>query len=92
MIDTAFMQDALGFIAGGLIAGSSIPQLIANIRRPHLVAHQSVERNVMIFIGNALWVGFGVWIGATPIVVFCGLNVVLNGVLIIQRFRQRTVS
>jgi MtN3 and saliva related transmembrane protein len=56
-------REALGLFAGALTTGSFIPQVVKLWRMaPKAAPDVSVLMYVIIVIGVALWIGYGIWI------------------------------
>jgi len=86
---TLFTTQALGFLAGGLIMCAALPQIMRNIRHPQTAAQQSIWRNVLFVVGNLVWVFYGIRMDAAAISVMCGINVVMNGIIVAQMIGRR---
>jgi hypothetical protein len=76
----------ISFVAGTLVALSSLPQVIAGLRHPPPrcgpLQRGRRLRNFAQAAGNMLWIVFGFGAGAAAIVIFCSVNVALIIVLI----------
>jgi uncharacterized protein with PQ loop repeat len=81
--------ELLGFLAGTLCTGSTLPQIIANIKRPAVTEAASVVRNVLLASGNFLWVVYGLINRLAAVPIFCGIATALLVVLLIQQLRTR---
>lgn len=90
MAEFLSLANLIGLVAGMLVCISSIPQVVANLRNPKASRDQNVSRNILMIAGNALWVWYGIHAGTLPIVVFCGISVILNVCLTAQCLRART--
>ncbi len=82
-----FFIEMLGFIAGATTLVSSVPQLIANLRDKELARGQSLFRNLLQAIGNALWFLYGASVGSTSMVTFAGLGCFMAICLALQTYR-----
>lgn len=71
---------AISFVAGTLVALSSLPQVIAGPRHPPRRGRRL--RNYVQAAGNMLWIVFGFGAGAYAIVIFCSVNLALIVTLI----------
>jgi uncharacterized protein with PQ loop repeat len=83
-----FLQ-LLGVAAGAIVCISAIPRVKEIWRNPRVAAGESVARNARLVTGNALWVVYGVLMGAPAIVVMCAISVVLNGVILWATFHAK---
>lgn len=77
----------LGFLAGTLCTGSTLPQIVANIKHPAITDTASVVRNVLLASGNFLWVAYGLINRLTAVPIFCGIATTLLVALLIQQLR-----
>lgn len=84
----------IGFLAGGLVLTSAIPQIIKTRRlvKAGTADEQSILRNVLVMLGNGLWVIYGTAETAYAVAVTCGINTVLHGYLIYLLVTQKTPS
>jgi hypothetical protein len=88
-LDHSTWLTALSFAAGGINAVSTIPQLVAALRGNQASPSNSSKdgqqlRNFAQTVGNSLWVIFGCITGNIAITIFCGINTVLVGTLLIR--------
>ena len=81
----------LGLLAGGLILLSTLPQLWATMGKAlrKEVDDQSVSRNVLMVVGNGLWVWYGILKSSLAICAMCGLNTILLSALVFFIVRSR---
>lgn len=81
--------EILGFIAGATNLFSSVPQLIANFKRPELASGQSLSRNCFQGAGNGLWMAYGVSVGSISMTTFASLGCAMACGLIFQTMRAK---
>jgi uncharacterized protein with PQ loop repeat len=89
MVDALSLTNAVGLAAGTIICASSLPQIVANLRDPEASRHQNLTRNILMTVGNCLWVWFGTSMGAYPVVIFCSIGAILNASLSVQCLRSQ---
>jgi hypothetical protein len=87
--------DVIGFIAGGLVAGSIMPKLLSRIgkaaRGESDFDRSDFLRDAAQAMGNLLWVYVGLRSGLISVTLFCLLSFVLLTGLIILNLRGRAV-
>ena len=78
--------DALGFIGGGITTCSIIPQLIRvfKLRSAHEI---SLAFTVILLIGVALWLGYGIYFRLTPVIVWDSTATALVAVLLFAKIK-----
>jgi len=76
--------EILGIMAGTLVTGSSLPQIIKNFRTPELVLSQSQARNFLSMFGNLLWLIYSLIENRWEIAIFACISAVLTLSLVIQ--------
>jgi len=86
---TNYSLVALSLVAGGMVAISGLPALVAAIIDPTSDHWLHIMRNAISSIGNALWVLFALETGYIAILIFCGLNTVLLTFLVMLQVRHR---
>ena len=80
--------DIVGFTAGILIAVSLIPQLIKSYKT-RSVRDISFLMLIIIMLGTALWVVYGILIKSVPIIVMDGFGFLVNLALIFMKIRYK---
>lgn len=80
----SFSIEVLGLIAGLLILGSSFPQIQYNLGLSKEAATASKWRQMLIVLGNLLWVLYGALNHSVSIWLMCFINVILNLVIYFQ--------
>src|SRR5919201_655222 len=83
-----FGAGAISFIAGGLICLASVPRMLIILQGKEL-GRDSILRNVMITIGNLLWVDFGLSQNVSAIVLFCSTTATLQFLIALSMIRER---
>ena len=81
--------NGLGFGAGTIILGSGLPQIIRNLQDPAASKGQSLTRNLLLTLGNAMWVGQGLLTENAAITCMCTLGTIFNFVISLQVWRFR---
>lgn len=84
--------EILGFCAGATTLVSSVPQLVANLRNPHLARGQSSLRNWFQSTGNGLWMVYGLSVGSVSMTTFAALGSLMAGSLLIQTLRAQSTG
>lgn len=87
MMDNVF-ANITGFTAGILIAVSLIPQLIKSYKT-RSVRDISLLMLIIIMLGTALWVIYGILIKSTPIILMDGFGFIVNLALIFMKIRYK---
>ena len=69
-----FSPEALGFIGGGLITGSLIPQVhrVFKLRSAHDI---SFIFTILLLIGLIFWVNYGLSFNLTPVILWNAISV-----------------
>lgn len=78
----------IGFTAGILIAVSLIPQLIKSYKT-RSVRDISLLMLIIIMLGTALWMIYGILIKSTPIILMDGFGFLVNLALIFMKIRYK---
>ena len=82
-----FFLEAIGFLAGAIVTAAAMPRVVDIIRNHDVARGESYARNVMLVIGNIIWIVYGVAGHALAIVVMCGLSATLNGTILVAAIR-----
>lgn len=82
------MADAIGFAAGVLITISMLPQVIKSYKTKS-VEDISFLMLIIIMLGTALWVIYGVLIASLPIVLMDGFGFIANLALVFLKIKYR---
>lgn len=75
------LHDTLGFLAAVLTTGSFVPQALLTLRTRD-VRGISLAMYSAFTLGVALWLAYGVALGAWPIVVANGVTLVLSATIL----------
>ena len=69
-----FPPEALGFIGGGLITGSLIPQVhrVFKLRSAHDI---SFIFTILLLIGLIFWVNYGLSFNLTPVILWNAISI-----------------
>lgn len=79
----------LGYLAGTILSVSALPRVFGIIHNPNIAVTESVIRNAMLCIGNAIWVIYGSGLGIVPVVVMCTIGTASNGLVLILVVRAK---
>lgn len=86
------LQDGLGYIAATLTTASFVPQAVLTLRTRN-VAGISLGMYAAFTLGVALWLAYGVMMGAWPIIVANALTTALAATILVIKIvedrRQR---
>ena len=85
------LTEALGLIAGILTTAAFVPQ-VAKTRRNGRADDFSLPMLMMFVAGLALWLAFGLALGAPSIVVANGVTLVLAGYILRVKWLTRRVA
>lgn len=76
----------LGFIAGAFITTSLIPQIVRvfKLRSAHEI---STLFTTLLLIGTLIWLGYGIALGLTPVIIWNAIGAVLDVVLLYAKLK-----
>jgi MtN3 and saliva related transmembrane protein len=80
--------DILGYLAGGLVVSSLIPQTLKSWKTK-LTRDLSLLRYVIYTIGLCIWVIYGILIQNGPIAIMNSIAVVLAGSILYLKIRYK---
>ena len=86
-MNSEFAIGVLGTVAGLFTTGSFLPQVL-KAWRDRDTAAISTRMYVTISAAFVLWLGYGLTIGSTTMVIFNLANLVLSGVILFLKMRQ----
>lgn len=78
----------LGLVAGAITTSAGIPQVVRAYRTKH-TRDISIWQPVLLNIGMALWLVYGVALGDLPLIVANAFSIVCYSALIVMKFRYR---
>lgn len=78
--------ELLGHVAGALTTGAFVPQVI-HVLKTRQTRDISLATFVLFVLGVALWLGYGLLIGAWPVVIANGVTLVLALVILAAKLR-----
>ncbi|HTG81782.1 MAG TPA: SemiSWEET transporter [Geobacteraceae bacterium] len=78
----------LGLVAGAITTSAGIPQVVRAYRTKH-TRDISIWQPVLLNIGMALWLVYGVALGDLPLIVANAISIVCYSALIVMKFRYR---
>lgn len=87
---TYFPVELIGFVAGTLISISAIPKCVSLYRNSESARYESVWRNSLLVVGNALWVLYGIAGAKSALTVMCSLAFLSNGFVLVYAVAVRT--
>lgn len=85
------MVTTLGLLAGTLTSVASIPQLVRTIRTRH-VRDISLWQPLLLTLGVALWLVYGILIHDTPLIVANITPFICNAALTAMKIRYGTTT
>jgi hypothetical protein len=84
--------DLLGFVAGAVISIAALPRITSILRNPSGAASESIGRNSMLCLGNALWIVFGLIKEAPMLAIMCAIATLLNGLVLAFALFKKTAG
>ena len=81
-------EQLVGITAGIFTSASLLPQMI-KMRREKKVENVSPLWLFILFIGLALWIVYGIIKKDGPIIVTNGFSLLLNGIMLVLRFKYK---
>jgi MtN3 and saliva related transmembrane protein len=78
--------DWLGYAAAALTSGSFIPQALLTLRTKD-VSGISLSMYSAFTTGVALWLAYGLWLGAWPVIVANALTLLLSAAILFTKVR-----
>jgi len=84
--ETLFSPEVLGFIGGGIITGSLIPQVhrVFKLRSAHDI---SLSFTILLLIGLILWVNYGLSFNLAPVVLWNTISIGLVALLLYAKLK-----
>lgn len=87
-MDLALFADGVGTVAGTLTTAAFVPQVVKTLR-----TRQTRDISLVMWLlfcsGVALWLVYGVAVGAWPIIVANAITLVLAGVMLAVKLQNR---
>jgi MtN3 and saliva related transmembrane protein len=80
-------MEFLGYAAGFLTTLAFLPQVVKTVRYGS-TKDISLGMYVLLCAGIALWIGYGLWLGAIPVVLANGITLVFAGVVLFCKIRN----
>lgn len=80
------MVEVIGFLAGGLVMASFVPQVSKSwrTRSTHDIA---ISLSILNLSGQVLWLIYGFGINSLPLIIMSGITMILTGLLLILKLR-----
>ncbi len=81
-----FSPEALGFIGGGLITGSLIPQVhrVFKLKSAHDI---SLSFTILLLVGLIFWVNYGLSLDLTPVILWNTVSIGLAAGLLYAKLK-----
>ena len=83
---TMTLLDMLGFLAGACTTLAFLPQIL-QVWRTRQVADISLGMYTIFVFGVALWLAYGIWSDAPPVVAANAITLVLAGSVLVMKIR-----
>lgn len=80
----------LGLLAGTLTSIAAIPQVVKTLRTHH-ARDISIWQPVLLAVGVALWLVYGIMLGNQPLIISNIIPLVCNAWLVVLKLRWRDV-
>jgi len=80
--------DIIGFIAGICTATSLLPQLVTTLKQKK-AQEVSLFMFIVLLMGNALWIWFGVAKSELPIVLTNSFSLLLNIIMLVLKYKYK---
>jgi len=81
-----YAVETVGFLAGLLTTAANVPQVITTYRH-HSGKGLSFRMLLILCVGLAMWVAYGVLHRAWPLIIFNSISLVLAVALMVMKFR-----
>lgn len=86
------LLEILGLFAGLIVSASTFPQIILNHNDSTAAAKVSLKRQLMLVVGNVLWIIYAALLGAQAMTLACSITCILNSIVIFQTFQARKIT
>ena len=80
------ITESLGFVAGALATCSVIPQVV-RVLRLKSAREISLLFTLLLMIGLALWMVYGIRLQLTPVMVWNSIGIVVTGLLLYAKLK-----
>jgi len=80
--------DIIGFIAGICTATSLLPQLVTTLKQKK-AQEVSLFMFIVLLMGNALWIWFGVAKSELPIILTNSFSLLLNIIMLVLKYKYK---
>ncbi len=80
-------MDLLGYIAGFLTTVAFLPQVVKTIRY-RSTKDISLSMYILLCTGITLWIAYGFWLGALPVIIANGVSLVFAGIVLLYKIRN----
>ena len=78
--------EIIGLVAGAITTTSFMPQVIRVFKLKS--AHEiSLLFNVLLLIGTSTWLGYGIYLGLLPLILWNAIGVILIGTLLLAKLK-----
>ena len=81
------LEQSLGLVAGALVTGSMIPQLIRVFK---LKSAREISRlfTILLLVGMICWLAYGICLRLTPVILWNAIGAVLVALLLYAKLKH----
>jgi MtN3 and saliva related transmembrane protein len=80
-------MELLGYLAGFLTTAAFFPQVVKTVKHGS-TKDISLGMYVMLCAGITLWIGYGLWLRAWPVILANGVTLVLASIVLLCKVRN----
>ena len=80
------VAEPLGFLAGALVTGSIVPQII-RVFKLKSAREISFLFTTLMFLGVLSWLAYGIWLRLAPIIIWNAIGIALTGTLLATKLK-----
>ncbi len=80
-------MDFLGYVAGFLTTIAFLPQVVKAIKYGS-TKDISLGMYILLCTGITLWIAYGFWLGAVPVILANGVTLVFAGIVLFCKIRN----
>jgi len=78
--------EVVGLLAGALVAASLVPQVL-RVFKLKSAREISLLFNSLLLLGSIMWLGYGIYLGLLPLILWNGIGMVLVIILLYTKLR-----
>jgi len=80
------LEQSLGLVAGALVTGSMIPQLVRVFK---LKSAREISRlfTMLLLLGMIWWLAYGIYLRLTPVILWNAIGAVLVAILLYAKLK-----